>query len=102
MKILTPKSLPGNKVDNLISELIWRADRLLEHVRKIDELLSNHPISKVETDVTPGENSVTCDSRDSTDSYCSTVTCDSSDNSYVTEPSFSPELEEIFIETPPR
>ena len=27
---------------------------------------------------------------------------DSSKNSYVTEPSFSPELEEIFIENPPR
>ena len=90
MKILTPKPVPGNKVDNLISELIWRTDRLIEHVRKIDEILSNHPISKVETDITPGENSVTCDSSDS------------SDSSYVTKPSFSPELEEIFIETPPR
>ena len=86
MKILTPKPI-GNKVGNLISELIWRADRLLDHVRKIDEILSHHPISKVDTDITPGENS---------------VTCDSSDNSYVTEPSFSPELEEIFIENPPR
>ena len=86
MKILTPKPI-GNKVDNLISELIWRADRLLEHVRKIDEILSYHPISKVDTDITPGENS---------------VTCDISDNGYVTEPSFSPELEEIFIENPPR
>ena len=89
MKILTPKPI-GDKVDNLISELIWRADRLLDHVRKIDEILSHHPISKVDTDITPGENSVTCDSSDS------------SDNSYVTEPSFSPELEEIFIENPPR
>ena len=86
MKILTPKPI-GSKVDNLISELIWRADRLLDHVRKIDEILSHHPISKVDTNITPGENS---------------VTCDSSDNSYVTEPSFSPELEEIFIENPPR
>ena len=86
MKILTPKPI-GNKVDNLISELIWRADRLLDHVRKIDEILSHDPISKVDTDITPGENS---------------VTCDSSDNSYVTEPSFSPELEDIFIENPPR
>ena len=86
MKILTPKPI-GNKVDNLISEIIWRADRLLDHVRKIDEILSHHPISKVDTDITPGENS---------------VKCDSSDNSYVTEPSFSPELEEIFIENPPR
>ena len=86
MKILTPKPI-GSKVDNLISELIWRADRLLDHVRKIDEILSHHPISELDTDITPGENS---------------VTCDSSDNSYVTEPSFSPELEEIFIENPPR
>ena len=87
MKILTSKPVPRNKVDNLISELIWRTDHLLEHVRKIDEILNNHPLSKVETDITPGENS---------------VTCDSSDSSYVTKPSFSPELEEIFIETPPR
>ena len=87
MKILTPKPVAGNKVDNLISKLIWRTDCILEHVRKIDEILSNYSISKVETDITPGENS---------------VTCDSSDNSYVTEPSFSPELEEIFIENPPR
>ena len=89
MKILTPKPI-GNKVDNLISELIWRADCLLDHVRKIDEILSHHPISKVDTDITPGENSVTCDSRDN------------SDSSYVTKPSFSPELEEIFLENPPR
>ena len=90
MKILTPKPVPGNKVDNLISELIWRTDCLLEHIRKVDEILNNHPISKVETDITPGENSVTCDNGDS------------SDSSYVTEPSFSPKVEEIFIETLPR
>ena len=95
MKILTPKPVPGNKVDNLISELICRVDSLLEHVRKIDEILSNHPISTVDTDVTG-------DSSDGGDSYCSTVTCDSSDNSYLTEPSFSPELEETFLENPPR
>ena len=86
MKTLTPKPI-GNKNDNLISKLIWRADCLLEHVRKIDEILSHQPISKVDTDITPGENS---------------VTCDSSDNGYVTEPSFSPELEEIFMDKPPR
>ena len=86
MKILTPKPI-GNKVGNLISELIWRADRLLEHVREIDEKLSYHPISKVDTDITRGENS---------------VIRDSSDNGYVTEPSFSPELEEIFMDKPDR
>ena len=83
MKILTPKPVPGNKVDNLISELIFRVDSLLEHVRKIDEILSNHPISTVDTDITPGENSVICEN-----SY----------SSYVTKPSFSPEFEEVLIE----
>ena len=57
---------------------------------KIDEILSNHSISKVESDITPSENSVTCD------------ISDISKSSYVTEPSFSPEQEEIFIENPPR
>ena len=90
MKILTPKPATGNKVDNLISELIWRTDRLLEHVRKIDEILSNYSLSKVESDITPCENSVTCD------------ISDSSNSSYVTKPSFSPEQEKIFIENPPR
>ena len=51
MKILTPK--PGNRVDNLISELISRTDCLLEHVNKIDEILSNHSIRKVKSDKTP-------------------------------------------------
>ena len=88
MKILTPK--PGNKVDNLISELIWRTDRLLEHVKKIDEILGTHSLSKVESNITPSESSVTCD------------VSDSSKSSYVTEPSFSPELEEIFLDNPPR
>ena len=57
MKILTPK--PENKVDNLISELIWRADRLLEHVKKIDELLGTHSLSKVESNIIPSDSSVT-------------------------------------------
>ena len=87
MKILTPK--PGNKVDNLISELIWRADRLLEHVKKIDEILGTHSLN-VESNITPSESSVTCD------------ISDNSKSSYVTEPLFSPELEEIFLENPPR
>ena len=90
MKILTPKPVSGNKFHNLISELILRTDRLLEHVRKIDEILGNHSISKVESDITPSENSVTCD------------ISDSSKSSYVTESSFSPKQEEIFIENPPR
>ena len=88
---MTLKPVPGNKVDNLISEQIFRVDSLLEHVRKIDEILSNHPTSTVDTDITPGESSVTCDNSDSSD---------------VIKHSFSPELEEVLIEVtddpPPR